>query len=321
VDPSPWNIHHVNLDAAPRIDLSQPKNLNWMDLHASAQFSDRERTIRERHRIQRSTALLGSSEMLLSMKDSLHLLFNRLAGLEGRKSSHIFALVSPDDSQRPVGVFALLFVRQLSFDLPAFTIVADVAALPLDRNLMPTLRSALPQLPHEDMTKIGTTAAVAVGWKHLLCAITERCRTWSHGPNCEYTAQGRIPLSTELNRSPLCACGRGIGLPDTMPGVPPSAWKTLRAHATRAAISPLFAVSYMEPVLGRARDKAKEVSDALRDRKHSAGSGADRCLACASPGKPKLLSCSRCKKAKYCSTACSNANWKIHNPNCEPVSG
>jgi hypothetical protein len=137
LNPSSWNIHHVNLDTALRLDLNKPKDLEWVNFHVGAQLSDRERTIRERHQTQRSE--VPASEMLLSVKDSLHLFFGRLAGLHGRKSSHIFGLVSPDDS--PVGVFALLFVRCLFLDLPAFTIVADVAALPLDRDLMPTLRS------------------------------------------------------------------------------------------------------------------------------------------------------------------------------------
>ena len=34
-------------------------------------------------------------------------------------------------------------------------------------------------------------------WKQLLPALAERCRTWKHGPNCEFLAKKTIPLSLE----------------------------------------------------------------------------------------------------------------------------
>ncbi|KAI6100490.1 hypothetical protein F5141DRAFT_1138879, partial [Pisolithus sp. B1] len=55
-------------------------------------------------------------------------------------------------------------------------------------------------------------------------------------------------------------------------------------YATRAAISPLFAVSYMEKVGGMIDDLAEPTLT--------------RCAACGKGGVP-LFACSKCKRAKY----------------------
>ncbi|KAK7062049.1 MYND-type domain-containing protein [Favolaschia claudopus] len=42
----------------------------------------------------------------------------------------------------------------------------------------------------------------------------------------------------------------------------------------------------------------------------------DRCYRCMEPGDPKLLICSRCRIARYCSPECQKADWKKHRDNC-----
>jgi hypothetical protein len=41
-----------------------------------------------------------------------------------------------------------------------------------------------------------------------------------------------------------------------------------------------------------------------------------KCCACHIPIK-KVLICSRCMCAKYCSKECQKSNWKMHKPNCK----
>ena len=45
--------------------------------------------------------------------------------------------------------------------------------------------------------------------------------------------------------------------------------------------------------------------------------GTNNCHGC---GKPSNKTCSRCKKAKYCSIACQRENWKYHKNVCVPIS-
>jgi hypothetical protein len=160
-----------------------------------------------------------------------------------------------------------------------------------------------------------------------LPAFVERCRTCSHGPNCEYhTARNTIPLTTGLDdfdldfmQSPICACGRGQNLPESIPGVPAQAWKHMRPFATRAAISPLFAVSYVSRVAGQ---WGKLIQDTLKSKETETKStlaSSERCLVCGGPGKPKLMLCSVCKSVKYCSRACSKAHWKSHKRTCRSL--
>jgi hypothetical protein len=43
----------------------------------------------------------------------------------------------------------------------------------------------------------------------------------------------------------------------------------------------------------------------------------ENCWGCESPGKPELLTCSQCKKAKYCSTVCQRQDWRAHKKDCK----
>ncbi|KAF8597206.1 hypothetical protein BDV93DRAFT_404146, partial [Ceratobasidium sp. AG-I] len=104
-----------------------------------------------------------------------------------------------------------------------------------------------------------------------------------------------------IDQSPICSCGQGIGFEGAEWDVP--RWKGLLPYATRAAISPLFAVSYLEAVGGVPRANAH--SDVA-------------CWSCGGPGQPKLLTCAKCKKARYCSSACQLKDWKAgHKQDCK----
>jgi hypothetical protein len=291
---TPWNIHNVNLELMPILDISQPKDLRWLNALVSLQMSDRELAVRQA--TLADPYMVPSDHVLVSVKDSLHSVLIGFTGLQG-PPRRVFSIMDPKNG----GGFMILFIQSLRLDLAAFTLVADVAVVPLENAIMPYIGRGLQALHTEEIMQIVASPAEVVAWKRLLPAFVERCRTWSHGQNCEYTSEGRVPRSTKIDENPICSCGRSVGLPKSFPRVPTEAWRILRPYATRAAFSPLYAVSYVEPVASAARDmlKSEFPSTAQSTTEHP---GKKTCASCASPGK---LVCSRCKKVTYCSAACS----------------
>ena len=80
---------------------------------------------------------------------------------------------------------------------------------------------------------------------------------------------------------------------------------------TRAAIGPLYAVSYLEDV-GK---KMQAAMSAFVDRAEATG-GSDKCVACGKVPETKKR-CSRCQKTIYCSRACQTGDWKSHKKVCK----
>jgi hypothetical protein len=307
-----WNMHNVALDVAPALDCSKSSQLGWVNAQVSLAFSDRETALRK----MTSTLHDLSSDMMVSLKDSFHVFFCRILGLAGAEGrTQLFGIHS-----QSVGTFALIFVNRLCMDLASFSLIADVAVVPLDRDIMPQLSGGLQAVMDSGgLVNIVTTPDEATAWKRLLPACVERCRTWSHGRNCEYAAKGRIPLSVELDETPLCSCGHGISLPKSIPGVSAKAWKLLKPFATRAAISPLFAVSYVEAVATSAKNSVWDDSQPNTrrpDRQNATSQPSLVCRKCQGPGKPKLLQCGKCKSVKYCSKECATIDWKEHKMVC-----
>ncbi|OJT13569.1 hypothetical protein TRAPUB_9885 [Trametes pubescens] len=154
-------------------------------------------------------------------------------------------------------------------------------------------------------------------WKQLLPVLVERCRaTWRHTANCEY---GRIPLEPETTSGdPLCSCGRGKDV-DGMHKV--ATWRNLAPFVTRIALSPLFAVPYLETIQDREYIQ-RVFQTALASGVFGAPSGSGlpdwlgpRCAECSKPSDD-LQKCARCKAVSYCSKGCQKAHWKKHKPTC-----
>ena len=200
----------------------------------------------------------------------------------------------------------LIFVPALRFDLASHTLVADAYILSVtpsrSSRIWKTLAAVMPKI-----TRIEPWGDEMVNWKRLLPALAERCRTWKHGRNCEYLAKGSIPLSLELRHDPLCSCGQGKDVSAAF--TREKDWESAIPFVTRIAIGPLFGVRYVESVGGSAdamrQEMGKEAEEPVK-----------WCARCGGQGKPKLLVCSACKNARYCSAECQRDDWKKHKTLC-----
>ncbi|QRW06045.1 MYND Zn-finger protein [Ceratobasidium sp. AG-Ba] len=238
-----WNIHHVSLNRMPPVKLGDPKKLRWLNPHVASQLSNRELGIREND----STVKAEAINTLVNIKDSIHALTMTASGEQGFKPLAI-GLSEPDQG----GINTIILAGALRYDLASATVIVDCAVVPLFRDAMPALLPSIQKLVNaSSVARITTIAHTMTAWKKLLPAFVERCRTWSHRENCEYAATGQIPLSTVANENPLCSCGQNIGFDG--PEWRVSEWEGFLPFATRAAISPLFAVSYIETMTGVAQ--------------------------------------------------------------------
>ncbi|KAF8595632.1 hypothetical protein BDV93DRAFT_97478 [Ceratobasidium sp. AG-I] len=291
--PTTWNIHHINISRMPKVDIQQREKIRaWLLEHTTVQLTDRERVIqRSTHATQRRP-----SEVLVNVKESIAALIQHYVGIrEGPQAT--FSLIEPLQ-----GSYAIIFVVGLRLDLAGATCALECAVVPLSTDSARQLHPGVLKLEAlAQIMQVRTRPAEVIAWKHLLPAFVERCRTWSHKSDCQYRLKGRVPLSEDIEVDPLCQCGQGIGFDGLEWRVP--AWEGLLPYATKAAVSPLFGVSYLETVLG----PASAMQDTRKPISYSEPH--DVCWRCGGIGRP-LLTCQRCKKARYCSEECQRIHWK-----------
>lgn len=237
------------------------------------------------------------------------------------------------------GVHMVFLVSSMKLDLANHTVLLDVAVIPLTFEVFgdKKMKEFLGALSAAGFCGINITSEELRVWKMILPALVERCRTWSHKSTCEYRAKGEVPILEGLEdaQTPICACGVGK-FPAEFLGKTklPNLQYVLKKYATRAAISPIFCVPYVEDcflndvmpsksenvVAGNSKDVSSAKPGTMASPAH-VNDGGLGCHACGSSGKKKmngeaetLMTCARCKKAKYCSTECQKAHWKTHKP-------
>ena len=310
---SPWSLHRVFLDRLPVLNLSK-SNVSrveqWYNPHVGSQLS-----LRERASLRDPTR----PDVLVNIKETIHCIMMRCAGTQGDKEpSRVFAL--RDDATGDSDT--LIFVDKVRFDLSVHAMVCDAFVLPLSEMIMPRITQAFQTLLRGRVENVKVYGQEMRAWKQLLPALVERCRaTWVHSANCEYVAHGKIPLELKLSEGdPLCSCGRGKDVDGMMKD---GVWKRLAPFVTRIALSPLFAVSYLEPVLDGlefGREKARALAQASQGVNASvdATPSRARCSKCAKEESAALtlLRCSRCRVTFYCSEACQKGDWKTHKLKC-----
>lgn len=277
------NIHRVDLARAPALDLKAKDLSTWLGAHVGSQLSARERSLRKKKQHE--------NDPLMAIKDTLHTIFVRSTGIQGGAAQRVFAL--RDDVSNNCDT--LFFVHDLKYDLPSHTVICEASVLPLYHELMDKIMKPFGRVVTRGVENVKVYKGEMSAWKQLLPALVERCRSsWTHGVNCEYKSTGNIPLTVDMEEDPLCSCGRGKDAEGMMKV---DLWRPLAPHVTRLALSPLFAVSYLETV--------------IRDTQ------ARKCFVCRGKGKPKLMTCKVCKKVRYCSEACQKRDWKVHKKRCK----
>jgi hypothetical protein len=299
--PSIWNLHRVDLERLPFIDARHHSDL--IDTHVSLALSDRERNIRSKSMSRDSWFPMDT---IIQVKDTIHMLFTRMCDTSG---SRLFCL----DSNSFGGVL-LFYFNGFRLDLASHTILADVCVVPWTQRIIEFFKRYGVALGEEGVMQ---TLIVADGevsaWKQLLPVLVERCRTWSHTPSCRYRHAGRIPLSSEAEdreSGPICACGEGKDLGHMGRQ---QQWKNLSPYFTRAALSPLFANSYVERVGGSMTALTKHPGAQEKNSNLPF-----KCAWCEKPGKDlQLLKCGGCGQAAYCGQACQKSDWKLHKTVCK----
>jgi len=300
--PVALNIPALNLDRLPIIDVSDKKSLSFLTPLASSIFSDRERRLREG---VGESGTGSAPPVRLNFKESLFLMLMVSSGLQGGQTG-LFAFALPE-----TGIHMLLLVSALRLDGANASVVLDAAVIPMTVDMLKDdeFQAFLIILRTLECCSITVDDAELVTWKKVLPALAERCRTWSHSSGCEYSARGTVPLSTSAGGQVLCSCGRGR-LPEGFVGVPD--WETTaRKYATRIAISPTFAVPFVEDVVDR--EFAKEM---WKDP----GQGKERCRNCGATESKKggaLKKCMRCLEVRYCSAECQKKDWRKHRMECK----
>lgn len=302
--PVPLNIPHVNLDNLPVLDVSDKKRLGFLTTLTSWMFSARERKLRDQ---ADESGLAISARM--NFKESLFTMFMLASGLQGGQTG-LFAIHHPDKG----GIHMLLFVSAIRLDGANASVALDAAVIPFTVDIIKggKLEAFLLILRELECCTITVDDDELVLWKKVLPALAERCRNWTHTPECEYAKpQATVPLSTEPGKQVLCSCGAGK-LPENFISLPE--WDVASQFATRIAISPVYAVPFVEDVVDPS--VAESMSKLGLDVQ---GDETLRCWSCGAveaKGGGSLKKCMRCVKVKYCSIECQKKDWKKHRMEC-----
>jgi hypothetical protein len=292
-------MHRVNLNVLPIISVSNKHSAAWISPHLGLALSDRELDLRKQG---------SADDVLVNVKDTISSLVMRLTE---PSPSRIFGLTDPNNG----GTYTVILVNGVRLDPACHTVVVDVCILPLTRQLLRSHGQRLADLTlGGKMMMIVTKGEEVTAWKHLLPIFGERCRTWSHSKNCDYVHLGRIPLSEKMDENPLCACGQGL---DLGPFSQLQDWKPFAPYMTRAAFSPLFAISYLESVGGKIRDFVQSIDS------ESFSKIGGKCAACGTTasGGVSFKQCGGCRKVSYCGEECQRAHWKAHKVVCKKNGG
>jgi MYND finger len=281
----PWSIHRLNLEKLPILNRNATNIATWFNIHVGSTLSSRERSMRKKNK----------QDAIMYVKDTIHAMFIGAVGTQQKEQSKRYRLFCLRD-ERTNNSDTIFFINCIRFDLASHTLVCDAYVLSLTARFIESFSQPFGQLVHRsEMVNVPVYEGEMESWKQLLPALAERCRTtWTHGPNCEYKAKNKISLTEAMEENPLCSCGAGKGV-EGMEKV--ELWKPFAPHVTRIALSPLFAVSYLETV-GRSPETRK-------------------CARCRRKGNPHLKECGGCKQARYCSPACQKTDWKRHKPTCK----
>ncbi|KAF7306267.1 hypothetical protein MIND_00417500 [Mycena indigotica] len=251
----PWNIHRINLTRSPTLPINAPNSKKWLDWHLGSMLSEREYAL--------VLAQRESEDAIASAKRIMSSLIASAYGLHspGNQRQRVVELCRSTTEDCDL----ILFVDELKLDLASHTVVGDAYIVPFSLDMLSNsaFAGAFRKL---DRFSVPLSEDEARMIKQLLPALVERCRSWQHSAACEYLSpDSQVPLSLEMGKNPLCSCGRGkdvAGMRRTL------SWRPFAHSATRLALTPLFALSYIEQ-FGRP-DNLKSLPPQSQSRRESA---------------------------------------------------
>lgn len=289
-------LPYVSLDILPILDIQNTRSImkrNWIATHVGSMFSARERTERDRcHKLH-----ITPDDARVCFKDTVFMLFMASTGADrDAPKQHTFALTA----KGAPGIEYLIGVSSVRIDLASHSIVLDAALLPTTKENNVAIKDSIDSSMGPDVSVIEIDEKELAAWQQTLPAFVERCRDWQHGAECEYARPGAsFPLATGRGETVLCSCGRGKFPKDYNQHIP--AWNLIAPHCTRIAITPLFPVPIVEKVLDLDSFEATGLASMINGKKG--------CWNCGRQ-EVKLLKCSKCMIAEYCSKDCQRIDWK-----------
>jgi hypothetical protein len=200
-----------------------------------------------------------------------------------------------------------VFITGLYLDNCSHSIVAEAYVLPL-MNLPPHLSKTFGRL-FTDALRSKLPSDTLNIFKRSLRTMAERCRDWEHSETCEFAIEETIP-DVEDGKSPFCSCGVGKVQNDFRKGP----WKDFSQFVTRVAITPIFAVPYMESaktVFGKFAGGPRILKKQLRITNPGP--------VCQTCGKEGYKKCSRCEEVYYCGRECQIKDWQKHKAVCRKI--
>lgn len=314
---------YINSAVVLRFDTDAHDCLEWAQAYVSNMFSDRELAVASTIRLGPPLFNLGATARI-DFEYSLIIMMVLVTRKYGKRIQKLRIFVLCEDERHDS---LLIFVSGVILDLNSRTIALDAAVIPLTEHGVARFRYDIIC----DSIDPGTIEGIKVSrqellvWKSILPAFVERCRTWSHDPNCyQYIQEGSAPLPSGLQNggSPICSCGRGF-LPvdfarhkDLKPF-----GSFIKKYATRPLLSPTFAVPRIETYFS----EMKSVKEPLPNDLNPADAGP--CVNCGVPtrrdfaelGKP-LLKCEKGFKVSHYSRRCQHKHWNTgHKSACTAI--
>ncbi|KAI5924188.1 hypothetical protein F4810DRAFT_666124 [Camillea tinctor] len=232
--PINWNVPYLNLQACPAINTQKHKKMDWFLQHLLRAVSVRECVLDKDKALPRSEG----ERIRFDFRQSVIWVFNQCANIRDQRYS-VFGIQKKGETGIPI----LIFCSCLRIDPASRSVVLDCAILPLQPRRTPETTRFFES--SGGLTCSPVDDEVLGLWKHALPAYVERCRTWEHRDDCEYTEAGQVPISVEDNEQCLCSCGNGQFPPGYMDGV--ADWSSLSKDAVRAAIPLPFWAPFLDP--------------------------------------------------------------------------
>ncbi|KAK2735131.1 mynd finger family protein [Colletotrichum kahawae] len=299
--PVDFNTPHFNLDRLPIIDITKKAANRWMVNMIACHFSVGEKKVREQAQAGRGNGISRSTR--LNFKESVFTMFMLASGLQGGQTGLMCLSHASDET----GVHMLILVSAVRLDPASGSVVLDAAVIPFTEKMIHELEPFLLMLRELECAQISVDDAELTLWRKVLPSLAERTRTWNHKSSCEYRKTGKVPVSTETGKQVLCSCGHGK-LPDNFVALPE--WESASKYATRIAISPTFAVPFVDDCVD---------FETWGKRGGGRQQQVERCRACGkseAESGTKLKKCTRCLQVKYCSAECQKKDWRKHRAEC-----